>query len=212
MRTKTAKRRKELIPEIVERLQSGEVIILPTDTIYALVADANNPEAVARLKKLKLSSVPQPLTIFTRKERASEVVEVSPSAAKMMEHFPYPVTLIMPAKKTLSEAVTNGFKNIFVVCPDRFIYDLIEAMPTPMVCTSVAVAEDAKITKFEMAARFFEGKVPLIVDGGSSQYGRTGTLIDFTVEIPTIMTFGPISVDDLRPILPEIVLPSHLMK
>lgn len=212
MQTQTAKRSPNLIPEIVERLKAGEVIILPTDHVYALVANAYDPDAVDKLKKLKLSDSPQPLTILTRQEKASEIAKITQAAATMMDNFPYPVTMIVPAKNTLPEAVTNGFKNIFIVCPDQFIYDLVEAMPTPLVCTSVAVAEDAKVTTFEMAVRFFSGKVPLIVDGGRSKYGRNGTLIDFTVETPTIMTFGPVSVDDLRPILPGIVLPSHLMK
>lgn len=212
MQTKIAKRDSNLIPEIAQRLQAGEVIILPTDTVYAFVADAYNLDAVNRLKKLKKLNHPQPMALFSRQETANQVVVVNNAAARMMKHFPYPVTMIMQAKNTLPETVTNGFKNVFVTCPDSFIYDLIAGVSNPMVCASVTVSTSVKATNFDMAVRFFDEKVSLIVDGGKSKYGQSSTLVDFTVEVPTILTFGTVSVDDLRPIIPEIVLPSHLMK
>lgn len=212
MQTKIAKRDSSLIPEIAQRLQAGEVIILPTDTVYAFVVDAYNRDAVNRLKKLKNLERPQPMALFCRQEMADEVVVVNRAARQLMKHFPYPVTMIMQAKNTLSEAVTSGFKNVFVVCPDRFIYDLILNVPTPMACAPVTVSTEIKAKTCDMAVRFFKEKVPLIVDGGKTKYGQSGTLVDFTVEMPTILTFGTVSVDDLRPIIPDIVLPSHLMK
>ncbi|AFY69439.1 SUA5/yciO/yrdC domain protein [Thalassoporum mexicanum PCC 7367] len=212
MQTKTAKRSSNLIPEIARYLAAGEVVVLPTDTVYALVADAFNPDAVAKLKQLKQITHLQPMTVLTHQEKAAQIVEVSRSAAQMMSHFPYPVTMIMPAKATLPESITNGFKNVFVVCPDRFMYDLIAYVPNPMVCAAAAVSSDVKVKTFDMAMQFFDGKVPLIVDGGKSSYGRSGTLVDFSLDVPTIMTFGPVSLDDLRPLVPGIVIASHLMK
>ena len=84
-------------------------------------------------------------------------------------------------------------------------------IPFPIVGTSASFA-GSKITNADLALRFFGDKVSLIVDGGNSKHGRSGTVVDFTVEIPTIMTYGTVSVDDLRPLIPQIVLPSHMMK
>jgi tRNA threonylcarbamoyl adenosine modification protein (Sua5/YciO/YrdC/YwlC family) len=201
----------DVVPEISNRLQAGEVIILPTNTVYALVANGYDTEAVNRLRQIKAFPSPQPLAVFTRQERAEEVVEVNRAALQMMSHFPYPVTMIMPAKPTLIEGVTGGFKNVFVTCPDRFIYELVMEMSFPLVGTSAGFG-DVKVTNADLAVRLFGDKVPFIVDGGKSKYGRSGTVVDFTVEIPTIMTFGTVSVDDLRPLVPSIVLPSHMMK
>ena len=211
MNSQVAKINRNLIPEIESRLKAGEVIILPTDTVYALVANGEDTEAVTRLRQIKAFSSPQPLGVFTRKEKAEQVVEVDRVALQMMNHFPYPVTMIMRAKPTLSEAVTNGFKNVFVTCPDQFIYDLVMEIPFPIVGTSAAFA-GIQATNADLAVKFFGDKVGLIVDGGTSKHGRSGTLIDFTVEVPTIMTYGTVSVDDLRPLIPQIVLPSHMMK
>lgn len=212
MQTQFAQRSSTLFAEITQRLKAGEIIILPTDTVYVLVVNAYHQEAVNQLLKLKSLSSPQPFAILTRKEKADEVVNMTPAATQMMSHFPYPVTMILSAKNTLPPEVTQGFKNIFVACPDRFIYDLIEAVPFPMACTSATLAAGTKTTSFEIARQLFDGKVSLIVDGGKSKYARGGTMIDFTVDNPTIMSFGPVSADDIRPLLPEIVLPSHLMK
>ncbi|HEY9771119.1 MAG TPA: L-threonylcarbamoyladenylate synthase [Coleofasciculaceae cyanobacterium] len=201
---------RNLIPEIKSRLKAGEVIILPTDTVYALVANGKDIEAVTRLRQIKAFSSPQPLAVFTRQEKAEEVVVVNQVALQMMNHFPYPVTMIMRAKSTLSEAVTNKFKNVFVTCPDRFIYDLI--MEIPFAIVGAASFAGIQVTNADLASKFFGDKVSLIVDGGKSKHGRSRTLVDFTVEVPTIMTYGTVSVDDLRPLIPQIVLPSHMMK
>lgn len=201
----------QLVPEIKNRLQAGEVLILPTDTVYALVVNGNNHQALTKLRKIKPPTSPQPLTIFTRREKADQVVIVNQAAEEMMSHFPYPVTMIMPAKPSVSEIITDGYKSVFVACPDRFIYDLVNELPFPLVGLAASFA-DTKVTDANLAQRFFGDKVSLIIDGGQCKYGRSGTLIDFTVKIPTIMTFGTVSVDDLRPLVSQIVLPSHLMK
>lgn len=211
MNSQVVKLDRNLISEIKSRLQAGEVIILPTDTVYALVANGNDTEAVTRLRQIKNFTSPQPLGIFTRKEKAEQVVEVDRAALQMMSHFPYPVTMIMRAKPTVSKEVTNGFKNVFVTCPDKFIYDLVMEIPFPLVGTSAAFA-GIQATNANLAVKFYGDKIDFIVDGGESKHGRSGTLVDFTVEVPTIMTYGTVSVDDLRPLLPQIVLPSHMMK
>jgi L-threonylcarbamoyladenylate synthase len=211
MRSRIIKSSSTAIPEIERHLEAGEVIILPTDTVYAIVANGYDLDAVNRLRQIKGFLYTQPLGVFTRTERAEEVVQVNQTALPMLNHFPYPVTMIMEAKPILSERVTQGFKNIFVNCPDRFIYDLVMKLSFPMVGTSATNA-GINITSADRAISCFSDRVPLIVDGGKSKYGRSGTLIDFTVDLPTIMTFGPVSVDDLRPLIPNIVLASHLMK
>lgn len=211
MLSQVVKLNRNLVPEIENRLKAGEVIILPTDTVYALVANGEDTKAVNRLRQIKAFPSPQPLAILTCQEKAEELVVVNRAAAQMMSHFPYPVTMIMRAKPTLSKTVTDGFANVFVTCPDRFIYDLVREISFPIVATSVSFAS-TPVTNADLAVKFFGDKVSLIVDGGNSKYGRSATVVDFTVELPTIMTVGTVSVDDLRPLIPQIVLPSHMMK
>lgn len=201
----------KIVPTLIQHLERDEVILLPMDTVYSLVVHGGRPKAIAALRALKQFGQDQPLAILTRGDRADEVAILNKSAKKMISHFPYPVTLIVQAHPQLNREITQGFSDIFLSCPDQFIYDLVGAIPFPLVCAAARVEGEA-IISFDAAVRYFGSRVPLIVDGGRSRYGRRGTLIDFTLEHPTIMNFGPVSVDDLRPLLPEIVLPSHLMK
>jgi L-threonylcarbamoyladenylate synthase len=211
MHTQISPKSSHLIPEIIQRLEAGEVFILPAATTYALVANANNPQAVSQIARLKRWKTSNPLAIFTRQEKAEEIMHLNRNIEIMMSHFPYPVTMIVPKKNSVLQEVTGGYQNLLVTCPDAFIYDLVGASPFPIACGSAGRGE-AKATSCQAAMQLFEGEVPLIVDGGKSKYGRSATLIDFTTKIPTIMKYGPVSVDDLRPLLPEVELPSHMRK
>ncbi|WNC45940.1 Sua5/YciO/YrdC/YwlC family protein [Thermosynechococcus sp. GLH187] len=195
----------------IERyLQQEEVIILPMATVYSFVVNGTSPRAIANLRRLKHFSTEQPLAILTRSDRAAEVAELSRDAKTMVDHFPYPVTMIVKGKPHLDPQIMQGFNCVYLACPDQFIYDLVGALPFFLVAATVKVGTEL-IVNFEDAQKYY-GEQPLIVDGGRCRYGRRGTLVDFTLAYPTIMNFGPVSVDDLRPILPHIILPSHLMK
>jgi L-threonylcarbamoyladenylate synthase len=212
MKTQTAQRSAALFPKIRQRLERGEVIILPTATTYALVANAYNDEAVAELARLKRWRLPQPKAILTRLDRADEVAILNDKARQMISHFPYPITMIVRAQPSVPESVTTGSKNLLVLCPDQFIYDLVGAIPFPMTCAPAGISSEFRATNFRGAMQMFEGDVPLIVDGGESEYARSGTLVDFTVEHPAVLRYGPVSSDDLRPFVPDIELPSHMRK
>lgn len=207
----TLKASSGIFPKVINYLEQGEIVILPMATVYVFAVRANYPQGIAALRRLKGFGDSQPLALITRGDRAHEVVELKPAAERMMTYMPCPITMIVKAKRDLDPGITCGFSNIFITCPDQFIYDLVGASPFPIACASLKVGGQP-ITRFDMAQRYFSDQVNLIVDGGTSLHGRNGTMIDFTLEVPTIMNFGPISVDDLRPLLPEIILPSHLMK
>ncbi|WP_226971933.1 L-threonylcarbamoyladenylate synthase [Thermosynechococcus sp. CL-1] len=196
---------------IQTHLQQDHVIILPMATVYSFVVNGTSPRAIAKLRRLKHFSTEQPLAILTRGDRAAEVADLSQEAKTLLAHFPYPVTMIVKGKPHLDPQIMQGFDCVYLACPDRFIYDLVGALPFFLVAATVKVGTEL-IVSFEDAQKYYGEQVPLIVDGGRCAYGRRGTLVDFTLEYPTIMNFGPVSVDDLRPILPNIILPSHLMK
>lgn len=210
-KSQTAKASLDIVPILIDYLERDGIAILPMATVYVFAVHAGRPAAIAALRHLKGFGDTQPLALLTRRDRAHEVVNLNHSAERMMSHFPYPITMIVSAKPHLEAGIACGFSDIFVTCPDQFIYDLVGTLPFHLACAAVKIATQP-ITNFKMAVRYFAEQVDLIIDGGESCYARSGTLIDFTLETPTIMNFGPVSVDDLRPLLPEIILPSHLMK
>ncbi|MCS7030064.1 MAG: L-threonylcarbamoyladenylate synthase [Gloeomargarita sp. SKYG116] len=198
--------------QIEQFLQQDEIVALPMATVYGLVAKGTSPAAVAKLRAIKHLPAPQPLTILTNSvAHAETVAALTPAARQMLSHFPYPVTMIVPAKPHLDPLITDGFASVFLACPDAFIAELVQALPFFLVALSAQVGETV-FTTFTDVQRYFGSQVAVIVDGGSCHYRHRSTLVDFTVPQPTILTYGAVSVDDLRPILPEVVLPSHLMK
>jgi len=210
--TKIAQPSLNLVPEIISLLESGQLIVLPSDTTYAIVAHGENQQALSKIAQLKQWSTPQPLVILTREEKAEQFGTISPDCYKLMKHFPYPVTLAIPKNNRLNNQITGDNKYALIACPGEYIFNLIPEIPFPMVCTSASLSLDMKTTTFDQAIKLFKDKVSLIVDGGKSRYATKSTIIDFTLNPPTIMNFGAVSYDDLRKIIPEIELPAHLRK
>lgn len=209
--TEIVKLSNKSIPRIKHYLAQDQIVLLGIATTYVLVVNGASPRAVAKLRQFKQFDKDQPLGILTRGDRAGEVVKLAPAAKIMLSHFPLAVTMIVEALPHLDRGITLGFRNLFIACPDQFTDELVGAVPFPLVSATAKVGGEP-ITSFDSAQKYFRGQVALIADGGHCLHGRRGTLVDFTLPMPTIMNFGPISVDDLRPLLPEIILPSHLMK
>ncbi|MFP4221612.1 MAG: L-threonylcarbamoyladenylate synthase [Phormidium sp.] len=212
MPTQTLNHPVQAIPEILQLLEQGEVVIIPTATTYAFVCDGENAKAVARIHQLKRWSSPNPLAVFSTRDRLSPLAHINADADLLLQQFPAPLTLIVPKTDQAPAPVTAGYPSLLVCCPDEFVQKLVESTSLILAGGSASLSTDLKATTARSAMQLFEGEVPLIVDGGPSKYGRGGTMVDCTLDRPTILKYGPISFDDLRPLLPNIELPSHMRK
>lgn len=202
----------KLIPQIKQELEAGKVVILPTDTVYILVANGLKSEAINKIYQLKKWNNPQPLILLTNEQKVDQFGVVNPDTKILIRQFPYPITLILPHRGNLPDSITAGYKTIFISCPNDLINLLIEDLPFPLVCATASLGADYKAKNFPTAMQLFGEQVSLIVDGGKCKYNNQNTKIDCSLSIPTILNFGVISFDDLRLILPTIELPSHLRK
>jgi|GEM_PF-1630236 len=211
--SKIAQELLNLVPKIQQYLAAGEVVILPTEMMYILVANAWQPQAITKIYQLKKwKPLQQPLTLLTNEQKVHEFGIISPDTQLLLRQFPYPITLIIPHKGNLTDTITAGHKTIFITCPDDFINLLVEKLPFPLVSATANLGADYKAKSFKTAVDFFGEQVPLIVDGGKCKHDNRTTLIDCSLATPTILNFGVMSFDDLRQILPTIELPSHLRK
>lgn len=98
MATQTAQRSPKLVNNIQNILESGELVIVPTEVSYIIVAHAFKPRAIRKIAQLKRWNAPQPLVLLTRREKVEEFGVVSAASQKLINHFPYPITLIIPKK------------------------------------------------------------------------------------------------------------------
>jgi len=129
------------------------------------------------------------------------VSENIPSEAKrlMIRFWPGPLTLVLRAKPSLSLILTAGKKTVAVRFPDHPVpLRLIAAMGSPLAATSANRSEEPSPKTAGEAALQLSGKVPLILDGGSSRYGTESTIVECTGSDPIILRSGALSAQKIK--------------
>ncbi len=184
-------RNPEAITRAVGLLRRGEVVAVPTDTVYGLAADAFDPQAVQRLFDLKDRPAQRSIAVIVADaDEAARLVELSPSARRLADEFwPGPLTLVARRAPGTPEHLGAG-DTIGVRVPD---HDPMRNMARPgaLAVTSANMhGEPTPATAVEVARLF--GAVPLVLDGGPLP-GQASTVVDVTTSPPVVLREGPIS-------------------
>jgi tRNA threonylcarbamoyl adenosine modification protein (Sua5/YciO/YrdC/YwlC family) len=172
------------IDEVVDALRDGNIIIYPTDTLYALGCDALNQRAIERLCRIKgINPDKQPLSVICSDlSQAAEYARIDNRAFRVLkEYLPGPFTFILPAATTLPK-VFKGRKSVGVRIPDNDIpRALAEAMGNPILSTSIAFnpdePEEAEMP--ESIALRYDNDVDIMIDGGEGSI-YPSTIVDLT--------------------------------
>ncbi len=169
------------LDEAVEALTRGDIIIYPTDTLYAFGCDALDNRAIESLCKLKgIDPRRQTLSVVCADlSMASEYARIDNEAYRILKrNLPGPFTFILPAATTLPK-VFKGRRTVGIRIPDSPIARAIaERLGHPLLSTSIGGDEGSLLDVQEMALQF-EGKAALAIDGGESE-GVPSTVIDIT--------------------------------
>jgi tRNA threonylcarbamoyl adenosine modification protein (Sua5/YciO/YrdC/YwlC family) len=172
------------IDEVVDALRDGNIIIYPTDTLYALGCDALNQRAIERLCRIKgINPDKQPLSVICSDlSQAAEYARIDNRAFRVLkEYLPGPFTFILPAATTLPK-VFKGRKSVGVRIPDNDIpRALAEAMGNPILSTSIAFNPDepAEAEMPESIALRYDNDVDIMIDGGEGSI-YPSTIVDLT--------------------------------
>lgn len=172
------------IDEVVEALRAGDIVIYPTDTLYALGCDALNQRAIERLCRIKgINPDKQPLSVICSDlSQAAEYARIDNRAFRVLkEYLPGPFTFILPAATTLPK-VFKGRKSVGVRIPDNAIpRALAEAMGNPILSTSIAFDADvpAEAEMPESIALRYDNDVDVMIDGGEGSV-YPSTIVDLT--------------------------------
>lgn len=195
---KTTNARSEL-DEAVAVLQSGGLVIFPTETVYGAGVDAANPKAVEKLLAFKSRREGKPLSIaVTNQQMAEQFVELNDSAKKLYKRFlPGPVTVVSNIKpnSNLAPGVASEFNTVGVRIPDYpLVLELIEKLGKPITATS-ANASGAKrpySIADSMAGLSTKQKnlVDFVIDAGTLPPNEPSTVIDTTLSTPITMRSG----------------------
>ncbi|MGM9846885.1 MAG: L-threonylcarbamoyladenylate synthase [Muribaculaceae bacterium] len=172
------------VDTIVNALKDGSIIILPTDTLYAIACDALNNRAIERICKIKdLDPNRSTLSIVCSDiSQASDYAKIDNKAFKVLkDYLPGPYTFILPASTSLPK-VFKGRKTVGVRIPDNPIAEaLASALGNPLMTTSIDVDADAPFESVmpDSIAMRYGDSVDIIIDAGEGEIVPS-TVVDIT--------------------------------
>ena len=193
-----------------EHLVSGNLVALPTETVYGLGANGLNPESVAEIFRVKGRPQDNPLILHIADPKQMELFckEIPESAWRLAEAFwPGPLTMVLPARDIVPKCTTAGLPTVAVRCPDcEITRRIIRLANIPVAAPSANISGKPSTTSAQHVYDDHNGKIPLIVDGGPCRVGVESTIIDLTETPPRLLRPGGITPEQLTEVLGEITV------
>lgn len=190
------------IAEAAQALRAGKLVVMPTETVYGLAADATNREAILKVFAAKQRPAENPLIVHIASMEAVDLVasEANEAAKKLMKRFwPGPLTLVLPKRETVSDEVTGGLDTVAVRMPAHPVaLDLIAAAGVPVAAPSANRFMHLSPTRAENVDLDLGDYVEMVLDGGPCQVGLESTVVDCTDEVPRILRPGGVSRGDIQ--------------
>lgn len=189
------------VRQAAELLRAGEVVALPTETVYGLAANALNPEAVAKIYELKGRPTHNPIIVHVDGlDMARACVRVWPDAAERLAgaFWPGPLTIVLPRATAIPDLVTAGGNTVGVRWPQHpFMREVIRACGFPLAAPSANLSNQLSPTNVEHVRKQLGNRLRLIVDGGHSNVGIESTVVDLTAMPPRVLRPGMIHAESL---------------
>ena len=197
--------KKEVQKKIKYNLENDELVVFPTETVYGIGANALSETAVKKIFSVKGRPSDNPLIVHLSKAKDvyKYVNNVSKHAEILMNAFwPGPLTLVFESKGIFSPVVTGGLKTVAIRVPShKTAKKVIELSGVPICAPSANISGRPSSTLFSHVLEDFDGKVSIIIDGGPTDIGLESTVLDLTVDIPTILRPGKITKDMIEKVL-----------
>ncbi len=205
METKLLKPNKESIELACKLLQDGEVVGVPTETVYGLAGDSRNGEAIKKIFKAKGRPADNPLIVhISNLDMLKGVVRyVSDDAKKLMDAFwPGPLTIIMPKGNEICNETCAGLDSVGVRMPSNPIaHEIIEKSKVPFSAPSANISGKPSPTNATDVFVDMNGRIPLIIDGGQCDAGVESSVISTLTDTPIILRPGVISKEMIENVL-----------
>lgn len=189
-------------------LKRGGNVIIPTETVYGLGADALNPQAVKNIFKAKGRPSDNPLIVhISCIDELSGIAETIPqNAKKLMDKFwPGPLTIILKKCKNVPYETTGGLDTVAVRMPDCETARRVIAMSgVPIAAPSANLSGKPSPTTFRHCAEDMQGRVDGIIDGGDCKIGVESTVIDLSGDKPILLRPGGVTLEQLCEVIGDV--------
>ena len=202
------KPRDEELLEGARILREGGLVAFPTETVYGLGANALDEEAARKIYEAKGRPSDNPLIahVSAMEEVYPLVSQVSEKAKKLMDAFwPGPMTLIFPKSDLVPYGTTGGLDTVAVRMPsDPVANRLIALAGVPVAAPSANTSGRPSPTTAQHVLQDMDGRIDMIIDGGPVGIGVESTIVDVSVETPTVLRPGAITMEMLEEVLGEV--------
>jgi L-threonylcarbamoyladenylate synthase len=188
----------------VEQLRKGEIVALPTETVYGLAADALDLIAVAKIFEAKERPQFDPLIVHLPGRDWIEGVASIPRderklIEKLADHFwPGPLTIVMPKREIVPDIVTAGLDTVAARVSSHPVFSEIAlAFGKPLAAPSANRFGRLSPTTAQHVLDELDGRIPLVIDAGPTQHGLESTIIAVRENTIEILRCGPLTKEEL---------------
>ena len=195
-----------------EMLKRGELVVMPTETVYGLAADARNERAVAAIFEAKGRPQDNPLIVhISDLSELPALVKFVPEAAQKLAaaYWPGPLTMILPRADSIPAVVSAGLDTVAVRFPSHPVAQaLIRESGCPLAAPSANLSGSPSPTTAAHVAADLTGRVSAIVDGGACEVGLESTVVSLVGDKPRLLRPGGITLAQLQAVLGEVEVDS----
>ena len=193
-------------------VQEGLLVVLPTDTVYGIGADAFTPAAVTALlaAKGRGRNMPPPVLVGSVRAAAALTESLGPDGQDLIDEFwPGPLTLVFRSSPTLRWDLGDAMGTVAVRMPLHPVALDLLRRTGPMAVSGASPRGLPAATSADEAQQQLGDSVSVYLDGGQCADNVPSTILDLTGTVPRMLRAGAISVDALRKVVPVIDLPPH---
>ena len=198
----------EDIKQAIDVLMAGDVVGLPTETVYGLAGNAYNAEAITKIFTVKNRPTFDPLIVHTSSiERVQEFVKEIPEQAQLLaKHFmPGPLTLLLPKKEIISDLVTSGLGTVAVRIPNHpLALELLQNLDFPLAAPSANPFGYISPTSAYHVENQLGDKVKYILNGGECKVGIESSIIGFFDGEIVVFRKGGLAIEEIEAIVGKV--------
>jgi L-threonylcarbamoyladenylate synthase len=198
------------ITQAVSLLKKGEVVAIPTETVYGLAANALDTKAVANIFEIKNRPSFDPLIVHIAAlaEVEKYASDIHNDAIRLAEIFwPGPLTLLLPKNKIVPDLVTAGLDTVGLRCPDHpMALALLRQLDFPLAAPSANPFGYVSPTSAQHVQDQLGGNIPFVLDGGQCQVGVESTIVGFQHGEVIIHRLGGLSVEEIEAVVGKVKL------
>lgn len=194
-------------------LDAGDVVGIPTETVYGLAGNALNPDAVLRIFTVKNRPAFDPLIVHTDSlEKVGQYVTHIPDAARQLAEtvWPGPLTLLLPKRDLVPDLTTSGLPTVAVRVPNHpLTLSLLRSLDYPLAAPSANPFGYISPTTAQHVADQLGDQIPYVLEGGPCGIGLESTIIGFENDRPMVYRLGGMALEQLTALVGPLTVRDH---